>query len=237
MLRAAADPWYTATVTDRARIHLTAEVSPDANIGAGTRIWGWAQIREGAKIGEHCNIGKGVYVDFDVRIGSRCKIQNNASIFHGARLEDGVFVGPHACLTNDRLPRAITPQGELKGAEDWEVGSILLRYGCSVGAGALILPDITVGRFALVGAGSVVTRSVPDHGLVVGNPARLIGFVCACGGRLRFDGHATNEVMVAQAPNGIEVPAHGSRHGHCTRCGLATLLTGEAAVEQDEAPA
>lgn len=224
-------------MTNQAQVHPTAEVSPRATVGDGTRIWNGAQVREDAHIGAQCNIGKGVYVDFAVRIGDRCKIQNNASLFHGATLEDGVFVGPHACITNDRLPRAITPQGVLKGADDWEVGPILLRYGCSVGAGAIILPNVVVGRFALVGAGAVVTRSVPDHGLVVGNPAHLVGFVCACGGRLRFDGHGVDEVIVQHKPNRIDVTAPGNRHGHCERCGLATLLPEETVAQLDEAPA
>ncbi|HEX9036769.1 MAG TPA: acyltransferase [Ktedonobacterales bacterium] len=162
-------------------IHPTADVSERASVGAGTRIWSQAQVREGASIGENCNIGKNVYVDFDVSIGNMVKIQNNSSIFHGVTLEDGVFVGPHVCFCNDVLPRSITPDGRLKGNNDWEVGPVTVRYGASVGAGSIVLPNVTVGRFALVGAGSVVTRSVPDHGLVYGNPARLRGYVCACG--------------------------------------------------------
>jgi len=165
-------------------IHPTAEVSPLATIGEGTRIWHQAQVRERARIGRSCIIGKGVYIDFDVVIGDRVKIQNGVSIYHGATIEDGVFVGPHACLTNDKLPRAITPDGELKRDADWEVGRILVRYGASIGAGVIILPGVTVGRFAMVGAGAVVTRDVTAHALVVGNPARLAGFVCACGHRL-----------------------------------------------------
>lgn len=207
-------------VTDSVFIHAAAEVSPRAAIGRGTRIWSQVQVREDATIGAECILGKGAYVDFEVTIGNRCKIENNASIFHGATLEDGVFVGPHACITNDRLPRAITPQGALKGAEDWEVGPTHLRYGCSVGAGAIVLPNVTIGRFALVGAGAVVTRSVPDHALVVGNPARISGFVCACGGTLQFDGMTLREVLAHQAPG--EPPL--SRHGHCARCGLVTVL-------------
>ena len=166
------------------RIHTTAEVSPRAQIGEGTRIWRQAQVREGARIGRGCIIGKGVYIGVDVLIGDRVKIQNNASIYHGVTIEDGVFIGPHVCLTNDKLPRAITPDGQLKRDADWEVGPILIRYGASIGAGAIILPGVTVGRFALVGAGSVVTRDVVAHGLVVGNPAELVGFACACGHRL-----------------------------------------------------
>ena len=166
-------------------IHATAEVSPKAQIGEATQIWHHAQVREGAKIGRSCIIGKNVYIDFGVIIGDNVKIQNNASIYHGATVEDGVFIGPHACLTNDKIPRAITPGGELKSSADWVVGKILVKYGASIGAGAVILPDVTIGRFAMVGAGAVVTRDVPDYGLVVGNPARLVGYVCRCGRRLR----------------------------------------------------
>jgi UDP-2-acetamido-3-amino-2,3-dideoxy-glucuronate N-acetyltransferase len=119
-----------------------------------------------------------------VQIGSRVKIQNNCSVYHGATLEDGVFLGPHVVLTNDLYPRAINPDGSLKGNDDWEVGPIRVCYGASIGARSVILPGVTIGRFALVGAGSVVTRDVPDYGLVVGTPARLTGYVCACGHRL-----------------------------------------------------
>jgi acetyltransferase-like isoleucine patch superfamily enzyme len=166
-------------------IHPTADVSPDAEIGHGTRIWHQAQVRERARIGANCIIGKGTYIDFDVQIGDNVKIQNGVFVYHGVTLEDGVFVGPRVCFTNDMFPRAIAPDGALKTDADWEVGTILVRYGASLGAGAIILPDVTIGRFALVGAGAVVTRDVPDHGLVLGNPARLIGYVCACAQRLQ----------------------------------------------------
>jgi len=162
-------------------IHPTAEVSPHAQIGSGTRIWNLVQIREGASIGENCIIGKDTYIDFDVKIGSNVKIQNSSLIYHGITIEDGVFIGPRVCLTNDRNPRAITLDGHLKGNEDWIVGKTLIKYGASLGAGSLILPNVTIGRFALVGAGAVVTHDVPDHGLVVGVPARLVGYVCHCG--------------------------------------------------------
>lgn len=166
------------------RIHPTAEVSPRATIGDGTSIWHQAQVREGAHIGQECIIGKNVYIDFDVPIGNRVKIQNNCSIYHGAILEDGVFIGPHVVTTNDLYPRAINPDGTLKRAADWEVGAVRIGYGAAVGARSVILPGVTIGRFAMVGAGAVVTADVPPHGLVVGAPARLIGYVCACGRRL-----------------------------------------------------
>lgn len=161
--------------------HVTAEVSPKAQIGEGTRIWHQAQVREGVVIGKNCIVGKNVYIDFGVQIGDNVKIQNNALLYHGLTVEDGVFIGPAACLTNDVYPRAITPEGALKGNDDWEVGPIILRYGASIGAGAIILPNVTVGRFAIVAAGAVVTRSVPDHTLVMGVPARPAGYVCRCG--------------------------------------------------------
>ena len=165
-------------------IHPTAEVSPTAQIGEGTRIWHQAHIREGAVIGRNCIIGKDVYVDFGVVVGSHVKIQNGALLYHGLTVEDGVFIGPQACMTNDRSPRAITAEGQVQTSADWAVGAIRIRYGASIGAGAIILPDVSVGRFAMVAAGAVVTHSVPDHGLVMGVPARLVAYACHCGRRL-----------------------------------------------------
>jgi len=173
------------------KIHPTADVAPSARIGAGTVIWHRAQVREGVKLGAHCIVGKDVYIDVDVVIGSMAKIQNAALIYHGATLEDGVFVGPQACLANDRLPRAVTPDGTLKTANDWTVGKTIVRYGASIGAGAIILPGVELGSFAMIGAGAVVVRSVPPFGLVRGVPARLVGYVCVCGAPLEqvTEGH------------------------------------------------
>ena len=170
------------------RIHSTADASDSAEIGEGTSIWHQCQIRERARIGQNCILGKGVYVDAGVIVGSNVKIQNYVSIFDGVTIEDGVFIGPHVCFTNDNLPRAINPNGTLKAADEWEAGDILVKYGASLGANATLLPEVTVGRWAMVGSGAVVTRDVPDYGLVVGNPARLIGFVCPCGHRLAAGG-------------------------------------------------
>ena len=167
------------------RIHPTADVAPDAEIGDGTSIWNQSQVRERARIGAGCIIGKNVYVDVEVVIGSNVKIQNNASVYHGVTIEDGVFVGPHVCFTNDRVPRAVNPDGSLKLDDDWEVVPILVRRGAAIGANSTILPGVTIGRWAMVGAGSVVTRSVDDHALVVGNPAHRLGSVCICGEPLR----------------------------------------------------
>src|SRR5215469_455841 len=178
-------------------IHPTAEISPDAHIGAGTRIWSQVQVREHAHVGEECNIGKGVYIGAHVRVGSRVKIQNYALVYEGVTLEDGVFVGPAVCFTNDLLPRAITPDGRLKGDEDWEVTSTLVKYGASIGAGAVILCGVTIGEFALVGAGSMVTRDVPPYTLVFGSPARQHGYVCRCARRL-VDVHEQDGKLVGQ---------------------------------------
>jgi acetyltransferase-like isoleucine patch superfamily enzyme len=155
-------------------------------LGAGTRIWNRAQVREKATLGVNCIVGKDAYVDLGVCIGNNVKIQNSALLYQGATIEDGVFIGPQACLTNDRHPRAITPEGQPKGAEDWQVSNTLIRYGASIGAGAIVVAGVTIGRFAMVGAGAVVTHSVPDHGMVLGVPARLVGYVCDCGHALQL---------------------------------------------------
>lgn len=162
-------------------IHPSADVSPQAVIGSGVRIWHQAQVRERAHIGANCIIGKGAYIDFDVSIGANVKIQNGVYVYHGVTIEDGVFLGPGVCLTNDKLPRAINPDGALKSDADWQVSLTLVKQGASLGACSVILPGVTIGRFALIGSGAVVTRDVPDHGLVYGNPARLHGYVCRCG--------------------------------------------------------
>lgn len=166
-----------------ATIHPTADVSPEAAIGANTTIWHGAQVRERTLIGQHCTVGKNVYIDVEVRIGSNVKIQNNAALYRNLEIEDGVFIGPQAVFTNDKLPRAINPDGSRKGPGDWRPGLTRVRYGASVGAGAIIVTGVTIGRWALVGAGAVVTRDVPDHAMVVGNPAVVVGYISAAGTR------------------------------------------------------
>ena len=192
------------------RIHPSAEVSAEAVIGPGTSIWNQAQVRERARIGGGSIIGKNVYVDTDVVIGDHCKIQNNVSLFHGVTVEDGVFIGPHVCFTNDRLPRAINADGSPKTDADWEVSPILVRQGAALGANSTILPGVTIGRWAMVGSGSVVTHDVADHELVAGNPARRRGSVCPCGGVL---------------PDGADGDAF---LGACPRCGNAFPPEGDA---------
>jgi acetyltransferase-like isoleucine patch superfamily enzyme len=165
-------------------VHPTAEVHPAAMIGDGCRIWHQAQVREGAALGPGCIVGKGAYVGEHVKVGASCKIQNYACLYPGVTLEDGVFIGPHVVFTNDRLPRAINPDGSLKSDADWHIGPTTVRYGASVGSRVVVLPGLTIGRWALVGAGAVVTNDVQDHALVAGNPARSIGWVCVCASRL-----------------------------------------------------
>lgn len=165
--------------------HPTADVSPQAVIGEGTKIWQHCQVREGAVLGKNCILSKGVYIDSGVVIGNNVKIQNGISVYHGVTLEDGVFCGPHCVFTNDKRPRSINPDGTLKGGADWTVSETLVRSGASIGAHATIVCGTTIGRWAMIGSGAVVTKDVPDYGLVYGNPARLQGFVCPCGQKLR----------------------------------------------------
>jgi acetyltransferase-like isoleucine patch superfamily enzyme len=164
--------------------HLTADVSPRAIIGEDTKIWQHCQVREDTVIGSHCILSKGVYIDTGVHIGNNVKIQNGISVYHGVTLEDGVFCGPHCVFTNDRQPRAINPDGSLKSADNWTVSETLVQMGASIGAHATIVCGVTIGQWALVGAGAVVTSNVPNYGLVYGNPARLHGFVCPCGEKM-----------------------------------------------------
>ena len=135
-------------------------------------------------IGANTTVGSHSYIDFEVIIGSNCKIQSGVLLFHGCEVGDGVFIGPGVVVTNDLVPRAINPDGSLKGPRDWEVGKTTISRGASIGARATLVAGVAVGEFALVGAGAVVTRDVPDHALVTGVPARVRGWVCCCGTRL-----------------------------------------------------
>ena len=168
--------------------HLSTSGCDEATIGNGTQVWDFAQIREGAQIGAGCVIGRGVYIGPGVHIGDRCKIQNNALVYDPAVIDDGVFIGPGAILTNDRLPRAITPSGELKRADDWDPVGVTVDTGASIGAGAVCVAPVRIGAWAMVAAGSTVVRDVPDHALVAGNPACQIGWVGRDGRRMAVDG-------------------------------------------------
>lgn len=136
-------------------------------------------MREDARIGEDCHISKDVYIDAGVSIGSRVKIQNGVSVYRGVVLEDDTFVGPHAAFTNDPMPRAFSP--------DWEVVPTYVRRGAAIGANATIVCGVTLGPYSMVAAGSTVTNDVPPHALVIGSPARLVGFICRRGHRMEPD--------------------------------------------------
>lgn len=181
-------------------IHPTAEVSEKAIIGENTKIWQHAQVRSGARIGTNCIIGKGVYIDVDVPIGNNVKIQNYVSVYHGVSIEDGVFIGPHVCFTNDMRPRAVNPDGSPKNADDWVLSETIIKKGVSLGANSTIRCGITISEWAMVGSGSVVTRDVPAHGLVFGNPAKLHGFVCACGEKVNFKEKKEKSIL-AECPH------------------------------------
>jgi acetyltransferase-like isoleucine patch superfamily enzyme len=167
-----------------ARVHASADLESDVSVGPRTSIWNRAVLRNGASVGAECIIGRDAFIDEGVRLGDRVKVQNGALVYHGVTVGNGVFIGPGAILTNDRYPRAVTATGELARGDDWTVSPIELRDGCSIGAGAVVVAGTTIGRFATVGAGAIVTRDVPDFALVAGNPARRLGWVCACGSRL-----------------------------------------------------
>lgn len=153
-------------------IHESAIVHETAVIGQNTSIWGGAQIREGARIGANCTIGRNAYVGPGVVIGDNCKIQNNALIYEPSVLEDGVFVGPAVVLTNDKNPRAVNLDGSLKGPSDWEMVGVTVRKGAAIGANSTCIAPVEIGEWALVGAGSVVTKDVIPGTTVAGNPAK-----------------------------------------------------------------
>ena len=175
------------SIDPTARVHASAHIEDGATLGAGTSAWHQAQVRTGAVVGSGTIIGKGAYIGADVHVGANCKIQNYSCVYEGTTLEDGVFVGPEVVFTNDRFPRAINPDGTIKAARDWDCIGATVRFGAAVGSRSVVLPGIIIGRWALVGAGSVVTKDVPDHALVVGNPAHAIGWVCVCARRLDAD--------------------------------------------------
>ena len=172
-------------------IHSSAHVSDAAKIGEGTKVWINVQIREDVEIGTDCIISKDVYVDHAVKIGNRCKIQNSVSVYNGVTIEDEVFVGPNVAFTNDKVPRAFNTE--------WKVTPTLVQQGASIGANATVVCGIVIGHYAMVAAGSVVSKNVPSHALVMGNPAKIVGYVCQCGHRL-------------------------GNHGLCKACGQITEL-------------
>jgi len=157
-------------------IHPTAVVDKTAKIGADTKIWHFAHVREKAEIGAGCVLGHSVYIDQEVKIGNHVKLENRANVYKGVKIEDEVFVGPHVTFTNDLYPRSFSA--------DWKIVPTRVKKAASIGAGSVVLCGVTINEYAMIGAGSVVTRDVPSHALVYGNPAKIRGFVCRCGRQL-----------------------------------------------------
>ncbi|MFK5584294.1 MULTISPECIES: acyltransferase [unclassified Serinicoccus] len=159
------------------RIVDSADVASSATVGDGSSIWHLAQVREDAVLGAGCVIGRGAYVGTGVRMGDHCKVQNYALVYEPARLGHGVFVGPAVVLTNDTFPRAVNPDGSLKAASDWDAVGVTVGDGAAIGARAVCVAPVSIGAWATVAAGAVVTADVPAHALVVGVPARQVGWV------------------------------------------------------------
>ena len=183
-------------------IHPTAIVETK-DIGEGSRIWHFVHIRKGAKIGKECNIGKSVYIDEGVVIGNRVKIQNFVSVYKGVEIGDDVFVGPSVTFTNDKHPRAYI----------WDESRICktrVERGASIGANATIVCGVTIGEYAMVGAGAVVTKNVPKHAIVVGNPAKIVGFACYCGEKMEKVREEGEKVVLKCPKCGKEVVLDGS---------------------------
>lgn len=177
-----------AGISESAIVHPTAIIDEGAAVMAGVRIWHFAHVRDHAHIGADSVIGKGAYIGAGVEVGSRCKVQNGAQLFDPCTLDDGVFIGPGAILTNDRLPRAVTPSGALRRGGEWKREGTRVAQGASVGAAVVVLGGVQIGEWAMIGAASVVTQDVPPYQLAVGSPARLIHAVCRCGNAARDDG-------------------------------------------------
>lgn len=198
------------------RIVDSADVSPEAKVGSGSSVWHLAQVREGADIGKNCVIGRGAYIGTDVKLGDNCKIQNYALVYEPAELGHGVFIGPAVVLTNDHNPRAINPDGTVKSADDWEPVGVTIKEGAAIGARAVCVAPVTIGAWATVAAGAVVTRDVPDFALVVGVPARRVGWVGKSGHRL---------APITDQPGYYVCPASGGKYFEASDTELREVKT------------
>jgi UDP-2-acetamido-3-amino-2,3-dideoxy-glucuronate N-acetyltransferase len=183
-------------------VHESSYVDDGAEIGAGSKIWHFCHVMSGARLGERCNLGQNVFVASGVVMGSNVKIQNNVSLYTGVVLEDDVFLGPSMVFTNVTNPRSHVLRHD-------EYKTTLVKRGASIGANATIVCGVTLGRYCFVGAGSVVTRDVPDYALVYGNPARVRGWICQCGVQLNF------------------VPTSDGEAAQCAACGAAYSKKGQ----------
>lgn len=191
--------------SNKSFIHKTAIIEDKVIIGDGSKVWHFAHIRQGSKIGKNCIIAKSVFIDFESEIGNNVKVQNHAILYHKAIIDDGVFIGPNVCFTNDKTPRAINPDGSLKTAHDWKISTIHIGRGASVGGHSVILPGVNIGEFALIGAGAVVTKNIPAFALVYGNPAKIMGFVCRCGKKIE-QFMESDEAIVGKCICALNVP-------------------------------
>ena len=170
------------------RVAESADVSERAELGDGTQIWHLAQVREDAVLGDECIVGRGAYIGTGVTVGARSKIQNYALVYEPADIGEGVFIGPSVVLTNDQYPRAINEDGSQKSAHDWQAVGVTIGRGAAIGARAVCVAPLTIGAWATVAAGAVVTRDVPAHAIVVGVPARQVGWVGFAGVPLVHEG-------------------------------------------------
>ncbi|MDQ2961253.1 MAG: acetyltransferase [Candidatus Dormibacteraeota bacterium] len=195
-------------------VHDTADVAEGSEIGDGSKIWHLSQVREGARLGRNCIIGRGAYIGAGVVLGDNCKVQNYALVYEPAVVEGGAFIGPAVVFTNDHFPRAVSPDGSVKSSDDWEPVGVTVREGASIGARSVCVAPVTIGRWALVAAGSVVTKDVPDFALVAGVPAR----------RVRWVGRA-----------GLPLEAHGTDQWRCPSTGATYIETDGQLTESPSA--